>query len=146
MRINRRKGAVIAESAAAMTLLLPVLMTVLFIALEVSYAYLIKYNLSEAAREASRDLAIEYGLDSTITGSRALQDAKVFDHIRIKHMVNDSAQFDNPVFNTAAKPYTVQVTVEYKSGQYGLPIFPAPDPLGISKTVHIVGTSSFRLQ
>lgn len=146
MRHKRNKGAVLAESAAALSLMLPILITVLFVALEASYAYLIKYSLSEAAREAARDLSIAYGMDPTIAASRSSQDTQVFDHIRIKNMVNDSQQFENPTFNTAGTPRTVAVTVEYKGGSYGLPKFPYPDPLQMGNTLKIVGTSSYRLQ
>lgn len=143
---RRRKGAVLAESAASISLVLPILIVALFVALEASYAYLIKYNLSEAAREAARDLAICYGMDPTIAASRASQEFNVFDKIRITNMVNDSAQFWDPTFNTATSPQTVSVVVEYTSGQHGLPRFPNPDPLHIASRMRIVGTSSFRLQ
>jgi Flp pilus assembly protein TadG len=78
---RRRKGAVIAETAAAMALFLPLTIMITFVGVEVSYAYLLKSSLSEAAREASRSLAIAYGLDSSIVGNRTIADQKAFDHI-----------------------------------------------------------------
>jgi hypothetical protein len=98
---NRRsRGAVIAETAASMALFLPVIVTIVFVALEVSYAYLIKSALSEAAREASRDLAIAYGLGQiTVTnnqGNRAQENQYAFDRIRIYGIINDSIQFNSP--------------------------------------------------
>ena len=147
LKDSRKARAVsIAEAAAVTSLLLPLLILVLFVVVEATQAYLIKNSLAEAARQAARDLSVEYGQDPAVAGSRSLQDTLVFDKIRIKNVVNDSQQFNNPVFDTSADPPTVKVTVEYKGGQYGLPSFPNPDPLQLGKNFKIDATSTYRLE
>jgi Flp pilus assembly protein TadG len=145
MQLRSRKGALLAEGVAAMAILLPILIVVLFVAIEASHAYLIKSSLSEAAREASRGLAVEYGKNPAIATDRSMQDSRVFDRVRIYNMVADSAQFDNPVFKTTADPPTVEVRVKYTGGQYGLPPFPNPDPLNMGDSLIIAGHAGYRL-
>jgi len=135
-----------AEAAAAIALLLPLLILVIFVVLEASYAYLIKNSLAQASREAARDLAVQYGQDPTIAGSRTLQNTQVFDKIRINKIVAASQQFDDPVFATGNDPPTVTVTVHYLSGQFGLPVFPNPDPLKLGANFKIDATSTYRLE
>jgi hypothetical protein len=143
---RRSKGVGIAETAAALVILLPTIIFIVFMALEVSYAYLLKSTLSEGAREAARNLSIAYGYDPTIVGDRAKSEAKSFDKIRIHNVINSSAQFSDPVWNTAADPPTVSVTVTYFSEQYNLPKFPNPDPLKLGSNFILNGTSTYRLQ
>ncbi|MBP9093721.1 hypothetical protein KBI23_22065, partial [bacterium] len=78
-----------------------------------------------------------------IANNRQLQNALVFDRIRITGVVADSRQFNDATFDTAAVPPTVSVTVTYSGGLYGLVPFPQPDPLGLgayfrlsSSTIH----------
>lgn len=149
MRYRRRKnpgGVTLAEAAAAVGLLVPLAILIVFVVLEASYAYLIRTSLSQAARQAARDLAIAYGQDADIANSRSLQNAQVFDNIRIQNMVADSNQFDDPVFNTTSDPNTVTVTVRYTSGRYGLPTFPNPDPLKLGGSFQITASSTYRLE
>ena|SRR5262249_8069635 len=145
-RHRRKQGVSIAEAAAALALLLPLLFLVIFVVLEASYAYLIKNSLAQAAREAARDLAVQYGQDPSIAGSRTVQNTQVFDKIRINKIVADSTQFDDPVFATGIEPSTVTVTVHYRSGQFGLPVFPNPDPLKLGANFPIDATSTYRLE
>lgn len=143
---RKKRAAVIAETAAAMALFLPLTVLITFVGVEVSYAYLLKSSLSEAAREACRSLSIAYGLDSSIAGNRAIAEQKAFNHIRMHNVINSSAQFADPVWNTTADPPTVTVKVTYASDQYGLPHFPNPDPLHLGDNFVVVGTSTYRLQ
>src|SRR5579864_3578788 len=124
-RTNR--GSSIAETAAAMSLMLPLTFALIFAVLEASYFYMLKSSLSQAAREAARDLSVAYAQDPTVATDRTLQNTMVFDHIRIQNVINSDLQFDNPVFQTANDPPTVSATVHYSGGQYGLPTFPNPD-------------------
>ena len=143
---RRSKGAVLAEFAAVMALMFPVLMLILFVVLEMAQAYLIKDALSQAARQAARDLAIVYGQDPTIQFSRANQDSTVFSKIQIPNVVNSAVQFSNPVWNSAASPPTVSVSVSYTSGKNGLPVFPNPDPLSLGSSFSLSGSSTYRLE
>jgi len=144
--IRQSRGVSIAEAAAALALLLPLIFTIIFVILEASYAYTIKNSLAEAARAAARDLAMAYGQNPGIATDRSLQNTQVFDTIRITNMVNDSSQFDDPVFQTAQDPMTVAVTVRYLSGQFNLPPFPNPDPLNLGSNFQITASSTYRLE
>ncbi len=145
IQVRRRSGATIAESAASLALLLPLTFMIIFAVLEASYAFMIKNSLSQGARRAARDLSIAYGEDPAIASSRALQETQVFDNIRIVNIINDSDQFDDPVWDTVGDPPTVTVNVRYQGGQYSLPPFPNPDPLGLGSTFIINAGSSYRL-
>lgn len=146
MLIRKRNGGALAESAAALTVMLPVVVCLAFVILEVSQAYLIKTSLAQGARQAARDLAIAYGKDPLVASNRAMQESQAFDHIRIHNLINDSAQFDDAVFDTAAVPHTVTVKVLYKSGQHGLPAFPNPDPLHMAGKLQVFAESVYRLE
>jgi len=129
-----------------MSLLLPLMITMIFVVLEASYAYTIRTSLAEGAREAARDLAIAYGQNPSVATDRSLQNSLVFDTIRITNMINSSTQFDDPVFNTASDPETVSVNVRYTSSQNGLPPFPNPDPLNLGSSFQISAQSTYRLE
>lgn len=146
VRRNRRRGASIAETAASMVLLIPILFMVLYVVLEASKAYFIKESLAQGARQAARDLAVEYGRNSSIENNRSQQEALVFDNIKINGAIADSDQFDDPQFQPDASPPTVTVTVRYKGGQYGLPTFPNPDPLKLGRNFSLNATSTYRLE
>ena len=140
------KGASIAETAASMVLLLPILIAILFVVLESAQAYMIKEGLSQGAREAARNLAVQYGVNPAIGTSRAMQDTMVFDGIRIHDIINASAQFDDPTFDSSGTPPIVTVTIHYTSGQNGLSVFPNPDPLHLGSSFQLSATSTYRLE
>ncbi len=146
MKRKNQHGVAITEAAAALTILLPLIFVIIFAALEAGYAYTLKSSLSEAARQAARDLAIAYGQNPTIAGDRTQENSLVFDSIRIRNVLNDSSQFDDPVWNTSGDPTTVQVTVRYLGGQFGLPTFPNPDPLHLGSHFQVTATSTYRLE
>jgi hypothetical protein len=146
LTIKRNQGAVIAEGAAALILLLPLFIAIIFVVTEASYAFFLKSSLMEVAREAARELSIAYGLDPSIADSRSAQDARVFNKIRMPNVVNDSSQFEDPVFDTGAVRPIVSVRVKYASQQFGLPPFPNPDVLNLSSSFVLDGSSSYRLQ
>jgi Flp pilus assembly protein TadG len=129
-----------------MVILLPVLITILFVVVEASQAYMIKESLANGARQAARDLAVAYGQNSTIANNRSMEDSWVFDNIRIKNIINSDTQFDDPVWDTSGQPPTVTVTVNYTSGQNGLPPFPNPDPLKLGNNFKLNATATYRLE
>jgi Flp pilus assembly protein TadG len=139
-------GAVLAESTAAICLFFPVIFIIIFAIVEIGEAFAIRELLSQASREASRDLAIAYGSDPTIAGDRTQEDATVFSNIRITGVVANNAQFSDPVWNTTTTPNTVSVTVTYTPGQYGLAVFPQPDPIGLGKNFLLTASSTYRLE
>lgn len=144
--LRRERGIGMAESAASLAILLPLVVTLIFAILEISYAFFLESTMTEAARHAARDLAIAYGVNPSVTSSRTMQNSMVFDNIRITNVINNSQQFDNPVFSTTTDPATVTVRVRYLSNQYGLPAFPNADPLHLGSNFQISATSTYRLE
>lgn len=144
---SRKAGASIAEFAAAMILLLPVIITVCFVAAEAAQVYMIKSGLNYCATVAARRLSIAYGLNPT--GTVGNEDA-VFDTVRHTGIVISSQQFDVPPgsagWNTAGQPPTVSVEVRFQGGQYGLPAFPNPDPLGLGQGMVLQSVATARLE
>lgn len=143
---KRKNGSTLAETAAAMVVLLPVVVCLIFVVLEASQAYLIQQSLDQAAREAARNLAVQYGQNNSIAASRITQDTLVFDGIRIHNVVNASSQFEDPTWDTSGSPPTVSVKVDYTSGKNGLPTFPNPDPLHLGSHFQLSGSSTYRLE
>lgn len=150
MMLNSRNGrnqrGSVAEAAAALSLMLPILFFVMFVALEASQAYMIKESLSQASRQAARSLSLAYAQDPSIQYDRDKQNERVFDGIRLAGMLHSSEQFDDAQWNMDAVPPTVSVTVHYTSNQYGLRQFPYFDPLHLAGRFHIVGTSKAGLE
>ncbi|MBX9688088.1 MAG: pilus assembly protein [Candidatus Obscuribacterales bacterium] len=146
-RLNRvrRSGHATMELAASLLFIVPLVMVLLFAVLELVKAYAINSVLSEAARISSRQLAVLYPDNPTIK-QRSSQNALVFNQLCYGGVIANSAQFDDAVFNTAADPPTVTVTVRYLGGQYGLDPFPSYDPLGIGRNFKLSSTSIYRLE
>ncbi len=145
-RKRDQRGFGMAETAASLSIMLPLVVTLIFVILEVSYAFMLESTLSEASRQAARDLAIAYGVNPLVATSRSLQNSMVFDSIRINNVLKNSQQFDTPVFQTTTDPATVSVQVRYLSNQYGLPAFPNPDPLHLGSKYQVVASSTCRLE
>jgi hypothetical protein len=143
---RRQTGVTIAECAASLSLMLPIVITLLFVVLEASYAYLIKNSMAEAARQAARDLSIAYAKNPQVASDRSAQNASVYNKIRIRNMINNSQQFDDAQFDTGSDPPTVSVKVRYLSGQFGLPTFPNPDFLNLGSRFRIDGDATYRLE
>jgi Flp pilus assembly protein TadG len=144
MRRRTQSGVSIVEFAAVISIGLPLLILLIYAAMETSFAFMITSNLDVAARKAARDLAIEYTKDPTIATNSGLQQA-VFDKIRIPNFVAANSQFGQPVFTTTT-PQKVTVTVSYPSGGgNGLPTFPNPDPLGLGAQFKLQSTATASL-
>lgn len=140
------RGYVIAEAAASLVFILPLVFILFFAAAELVQAYCINTVLTQAANQAARQLAVVYPDNSTTLQYRSYQDSLVYGGINYNGIIANSAQFDDAVFNTTADPPTVTVTVHYTGGQYGLSPFPAFDPLGIGKNFQLASTSVYKLE
>ena len=143
---RRERGSSIAETAASLVLLLPLLITIMFVVMEASRAYLIQQGLSQGAREAARNLAIAYGQNNNINNNRPLQDALVYSNIHINQIINSSSQFTDAQFDPTGIPPYVTVTVNYTSGQNGCPVFPTLGPLNLGNSFHLSATSTYRIE
>lgn len=146
IRKSRKKGSTIVETVASFVLYLPILVTFLFVIMEVATFFLIKETLAQAARQAARNLAVAYGSNRGIASDRTQQNSLVFDTIRVYNIINASAQFSNPTFNPNANPPTVTVSVSYTGNQFGLPPFPNPDLLHLGNNFVVHSTSTYRLE
>jgi hypothetical protein len=145
LRFQRNpKGLSIAETAASMVILIPILFVILFVIIECSKAYYLKDALSQGARQAARDMAIAYGQNKQFQYNRTLQDT-VYSSVRIPQVINSNLQFDDAQFNSGVSQ-TVTVTVHYRGGQYGLPKFPDPDPLKLGNRFQLDGTATYRVE
>jgi hypothetical protein len=142
----QERGAVLAEAAAVMVMMIPLLMLLIYVITEVCVLYNTKAGLCEAARHAARDLAVQYGIDPGVASSRVLQEALVFDHVRIPNTVAHNGQFDSAVFETTTVPGSVKVVVRYTGGVGGLPPLPNPDPLGLGSRFVVTAESTYRLE
>lgn len=141
-----KEGAVLAETAAALVVLVPLVMLLIYVTVEICICYQTRASLAEAARHAARDLAVQYGIDPAIANNRSLQNLLVFDHVRIPNAVANSNQFEAPVFQHTTIPGSVKVVVRYNGSEGGLPPFPHPDPLNLGSKFVISAESTYRLE
>ncbi len=143
---KRQRGASLVEFAVALSLFLPLLISIIYVVLEASFMYTIKANLDVASRKAARELAIMYGTNKT-NAQQPKASNPVYTNTRIPNFVVNNNQFDDPTFATAVPPGTVTVTVHYPTGgAFGLPPFPNPDPLNIGSSFDLTSTSTFSLE
>jgi len=140
------KGQSIAETAASLSILLPLFVLLTFTTAEIVRSYLIKNCLTAAASEAARGMTIQYWQNGQIAVDRNLQDSLVYNQIRLVGIVADSRQFANATFDTGATPKSVTVTVTYSGGKYGLPTFPSPDPLNLGPMFTISASETHALE
>jgi Tfp pilus assembly protein PilW len=123
--INRRhtrnqRGAHLVELAAALVFGLPLLILIIFVALECTHFYAIKAAMDVGARNAARALVIDYnktGVQGTNSNLKWL---------KIPNYIADPGQFTDVTWDNSNNPPTyVTVTCTYFSdGRYGLPQFP----------------------
>ncbi|MCA9801376.1 MAG: pilus assembly protein [Cyanobacteria bacterium HKST-UBA02] len=144
---RRRRGAAMAELAAALSIILPISIVAGFAAFQVAQAYMIKTTLDLAAQSAARQLAIAYGQDPV--SAKAFPE-KVFDNVRHLGVVVSTDQFYIPDgvqgWNTDASPPTVRVQIVFQGDHYGLGPFPRPDPLGLGSSITLTGTGVSTLE
>lgn len=145
--LKRNSGFAIAELAAALMLMLPLTIAVCFVAAEAMQFCMIKSVLNRGAAVAARRLAIAYGTNA----AAAIADPQSsFSNCRVANIIVDDRQFNVPPgtagWNLYSKPPTVTVEVTFASGQYGLPTFPNPDPLGLGRNFSITSSAKANLE
>jgi hypothetical protein len=138
-------GSSLAELAAALVVVLPLLIAVLFVTIEASQAYLIKNGLNDATRQAARDLAKAYNQDIRISADRSLQDSAVLSKISVPGILNSPAQFSVD-FREGASPPNVVVTATYEGGKYGLAPYPTLNLLHLNNPTSLACQSVYRLE
>ncbi|MFA6212988.1 MAG: hypothetical protein WCT03_13150 [Candidatus Obscuribacterales bacterium] len=150
----KRKGrstsaAVLVEAVVSTCILLPIIILTIWAWLEISYAYIIGMNMTEAANLASRALAAEYFRDPSVARDLAKQN-RVLSRIRIDNMVASNTQFTIPDGGWQIKkaifssPESVTVICTYIPGEGDppLPKFPNPDPLNLRDKVNISSSAT----
>lgn len=146
---RRSSGAVLVEAVVSTCILLPIIILTIWAWLEISYAYIIGMNMTEAANLASRALAAEYFRDPSVARDLAKQN-RVLSRIRIDNMVSSNAQFTIPeggwqikkAIFSAPESVTVICTYMPEEGDPPLPKFPNPDPLNLRSQVNISSSAT----
>lgn len=110
------------------------------VAIEVCQVYVIRGRLTEAARQAARDLSAVYRTHKEVAGDRQLQNSMVFDHIRLPGVVTDSQQFDDAGFCLVGHPGFVRVSVNFDPARDHIPIITA---LPGGNPLHLVETATY---
>lgn len=143
---RRQRGVSLIEFAAALLIGLPLLITIMYVAVEASILFAIRTNIDIAARQASRNMAIQFGQNANTRTDRDLQQA-VYTRVRIPGFVVANSQFSDPTF-AMASPATVTVTCTYPAngGGLGIPPFPNPDPLNLGGRFDLRSTATFPLE
>lgn len=134
-----RSGGSIVEAGAAMALLLPVLMIMMWVITEVSQYFVLKQQLAFVARQAAREISYAYGtlgytsMNSGGVGSGAANtgDAnylQIVNAISVPGIINANSNTQFKVFFTVPNSPSlarsfVTATVSYKNGP-NLPTFP----------------------
>ena len=142
--MRRQRGVNLVEATAGIMVGLPLVVAVIFVAVEVCSYFLIQSNLDAATRKAARDMAMTWGQDPSVASNQSKQQT-VYAGCLIPGYVNSPQQFSDPVFNGVSPP-TVTVVGTYTSGQYGLGQFPHPNPLNLGRNFVIRSEASYRLE
>lgn len=152
------KGQAIAEGAAGLLILIPLLIMITYVILEASHAYFIWSALQQGARQAAHLIMSDPNVTSaTATDVDGAIQADL-QRIQIPNVINDIRQFEYTYTTTpnqfagqnigvgqvqrANLVNSVQVTVTYTSGLYGLPVFPDADVLHLSSAFKLQGSST----
>jgi Flp pilus assembly protein TadG len=132
-------GAIAAEFAATIALMVPIVCAILFCCYEVAMAFTIYNALNHSAHLAAMALSKAYGSDAGYATSSSMQQ-NVLKSVTFPNIVADPQQFTvafPPAPATASwKGQTgdvplVVVTCTYQGGKYGLARFPNPDLLNL---------------
>ena len=152
-RSRASRGAVSAEFAAAVCLIAPLTILVIFSCYEIMTAFLIHNALLHSAHVAAMTLSKAYGGDATYATSTDKQ-KQIFQNIKFSNIVISPNQFSaqfppTPAtadWTTPGNVPAVTVTCSYKGGQNGLPPFPSPDPLNLGSNFTLTAQAKAYLE
>lgn len=140
------KAISLIECVAAISVMTPIMVGCCMAIQEVSQAYQIKQGLAQAARQAACDMSAVYLQSPLVDNNRAIQNSFVYGKITVPGVVTHQSQFDNAVFDVAANPRLVSVTVHYRSdGNTNLAVFPSVDPLKLGSNIDLNATATYSL-
>lgn len=143
--LRSNKGQNLLEAVASTVIILPLMVTLVFAFTEISQYFMIQAALNNAARQAARELAIDYATVVGIDTSPVLQSQYVFSTIHEGKIVNSPNQFV-ATFDETDIPNTVTVRVNYTSGSNGCPVFPNPDPIHLGSKLQLQASAVYRLE
>lgn len=143
---RRRHGSVLIESVIAISIILPLTVVIILVALEATHAYFIAGGMTQAAVLTCRALASEYRINRLIVSDTAAQQS-IFSNIRIANLVHSNTQFQITQWNVAQDPKTVTVKITYISGAGTppLPSFPSTGTLNLGSAFQISQAITYRL-
>ncbi len=144
LRPHRNNGAALAEAAASISLFLPIILMVIFVALECTEAYIIHNGLTLGAYQAARTISAIVSHNPTQLPSNSQLNA-AYNIVNVPGVINSSyvqgsmpstgsnpnfPSSDNPnpgmfIQNTLPTPSTVTVTAVFVPGPHVIP-FPWP--------------------
>jgi hypothetical protein len=149
-KIKRNKGLTIVEFVAAMVLGIPMIVGVIYCAMEANLLFTIRTNLDVATRRAAQELIDEYvqtGTAPADTSNGNLPTALAFDVQTgngSKYFINRNANQFTWTFDLVNRPNTVTVTTSYPTnGTNGLVRFPSPDPFKLGNGFTIRTSATF---
>lgn len=148
MRKSRNASGMLAEAVSSLALLLPLIVVIVFVAIQGSNAYVIARHMNQGAQIAARSLAEEYRTNKDLDTDTNAQNA-IFSQIRLKDMIASNTQFTIPSggWQTNTDPKTVTVICTYipGAGNPALPPFPNPNILGLGASFKISMSATYRL-
>ncbi|MBK9206619.1 MAG: pilus assembly protein [Candidatus Obscuribacter sp.] len=114
---RRPSGGVLVEAVLSSCFFVPLIVFLIWGVLEVSFAYVIGVNMTEASQLAARALADEFTKNPRVAQSEQLQQ-QVFERIRIPNMVSCNEQFEIPAGGWVTKtlPRSITVNCTYLPG------------------------------
>ena len=139
-----QQGVSLIEAVAGILVGMPLVVLIIFVGVEICSYFVIQSNLDAATRKAARAMAAAWGKDPSVAIDASAQQA-VYAQCCIPGFVNDPSQFAAPVFN-GTDPATVVVVGTYTSGQFGLPLYPAPNPLHLGSDFVIRSEACYQLE
>lgn len=159
MTIRERKqiGSAIVEGSAGLMILIPMIIMITYVILEVSHAYFIWSALQQGARQAAQLIMSDPNVTSPTAANPAQAIQNDLSQISIPNVIVSPQQFtpapqityipnqfagqQTSATQAASLVGSVQVTVKYTSGQYGLPTFPDADVLNLGSSFVLTGTA-----
>jgi len=145
---RRNTGSAIVEGAAGLMILIPLLILIVYVVLESSHAYFIYGSLQQGAQQAARALAtypvgqppgyVNYPLTPA-------QIQATLQPITVVGVITSPAQFTPTFIGPPSAPTSVVVTVQYTSGQNGLPVFPDADVLNLGASFQLQASATYQV-
>ena len=153
----RARGSSLVEFSAIAAFMIPVIIVILFAAIEGCRYVAILQGLDQGARQAARNLAVAYASNHGIVNDTSAQSTYGFGPVNIPGVINDPGQFDAPVWDNvpgatnevldATIPQSVTVVVTYKSaGTHTLPNFPDIDPLHLGSNLKLQQSATYIIE